>query len=259
MKKISYEKAIELANQHKRIYQYTTYESLEKIITNRALRFTRIDLLNDYIENQKILELWKNKVYVSCFTHREHESFFFWETYAKKSYDGVMLSFEQKYLSNLTFHTDEKCEDSKLDDCNKSDTTILPDLNISNTSWGIFDYSSVDIIYIPRGTTFEKDDHFLGRIKHQEWDMEFETRLRLAVKPRFFEVYSEKNKFKYYAPNNKYIYAKLSECCLKSMTITLSPYASISVKHKIERLLKSNKLDNDIAIIESVLTGEVEL
>ena len=56
MKNISYERSIELAKQHKTIYQYTTYESLEKIITNRALRFTRIDLLNDYIENQKLHE-----------------------------------------------------------------------------------------------------------------------------------------------------------------------------------------------------------
>lgn len=84
MKNLSYVEAVESASHYKRLYQYTTYEALEKIITNNSLRLTRIDLLNDGVENQKVFKLWKNKVYVSCFTHREDESYFFWETYAKK-------------------------------------------------------------------------------------------------------------------------------------------------------------------------------
>lgn len=77
MERYSYENAVYQANQHPVVHQYTTFEALDKIINNKSLRLTRIDLLNDTVENKHMLELWKKKVYVSCFTHREAESYFF--------------------------------------------------------------------------------------------------------------------------------------------------------------------------------------
>lgn len=256
MKNLNYIEAVESASHHKRLHQYTTYSALEKIITNKSLRFTRIDSLNDGIENQKILELWKNKVYVSCFTHRENESCFFWDTYGKKSPEGIMISFDTKQLQRLSIHPDERCEKDSLAGCKKSDLNHSFSSDDDLSSWGIYDYSCLDIAYVPRNITFESDDHFQGRIKYKEWDMEAETRLRVAIRPKCLDV---DKKAEYYRPENKYIFAKLSKSVLKSMSIILSPYASISTKDKVARLLKDNNLYEDVVISESVLTGEVKL
>ena len=257
MKNLSYVEAVESASHYNRLYQYTTYEALEKIITNNSLRLTRIDLLNDGVENQKIFKLWKNKVYVSCFTHREDESYFFWETYAKRSLEGIRISFETKQLHHLSIHPDETCEKDALVECKRSDCNHIFSSKDDLSSWGVRDYSCVDIAYVPRNLTFDDDDNFQGRIKYTEWDMEAETRLRVAIRPKCLEFYLNDTEFEYYTPENKYIFAKLPKSALKSMTITLSPHASIATKKKLDRLLKDNNLYEDVVILESILTGEV--
>ena len=68
MSSYSYDQSVRSAQQHKEVHQYTTFAALEKIVGNKSLRFTRLDLLNDAIEDRLIIELWKSKVYVSCFT-----------------------------------------------------------------------------------------------------------------------------------------------------------------------------------------------
>ena len=73
MEQYSYENAV----YHSLVHQYTTLAALDKIINNKSLRLTRIDLLNDTVENERMLELWQKKTFVSCFTHRtlNHISF----------------------------------------------------------------------------------------------------------------------------------------------------------------------------------------
>ena len=47
MNQYSYEVAVNAAQQHQLLHQYTIFDALEQIINNKALRFTRLDLLND--------------------------------------------------------------------------------------------------------------------------------------------------------------------------------------------------------------------
>ena len=63
--KNDYENAVASAKKHRLIHQYTTFEALEKILCNKSLRLTRVDQLNDIVENDRMLDLWKEKVYVS--------------------------------------------------------------------------------------------------------------------------------------------------------------------------------------------------
>jgi hypothetical protein len=57
MELYSYENAVYQANRHTLVHQYTTLIALDKIINNKSLRLTRIDLLNDTVENERMLEL----------------------------------------------------------------------------------------------------------------------------------------------------------------------------------------------------------
>lgn len=254
-----YKKAIEHSKQHDVLYQYTIFEALKCIVQNHSLRLTRIDLLNDKVENNSIIDLWKKKVFVACFTHRECESPFFWNEYSKKSHEGVRISFSRHSLENLTAYPDEKCISEQLKSCKKTEQITSRSMQIDSTHWGIFDYSILDIAYIDRNQLVNCDDNTQGRIKYHEWDLESETRLRVAIRPRFFESYLDErtNKMAYHNPGNKYIYLKLSDQCLRSMTITLSPYSDTKLKQRVNELLENNNLKDYVQISESILSGEV--
>lgn len=259
MEDFGYKKAIEHSKQHDVLYQYTIFEALKCIVQNHSLRLTRIDLLNDMVENNSIIDLWKKKVFVACFTHRECESPFFWNEYSKKSHEGVRISFSRHSLENLTAYPDEKCISEQLKSCKKTEQITSRSMQIDSTHWGIFDYSILDIAYIDRNQLVNCDDNTQGRIKYHEWDLESETRLRVAIRPRFFESYLDErtNKMAYHNPGNKYIYLKLSDQCLRSMTITLSPYSDTKLKQRVNELLENNNLKDYVQISESILSGEV--
>lgn len=257
MNLFSYFDARDRAQTHKTINHYTTLEALEKIIGNQSLLLTRVDCLNDIVENAKIIDLWKNKVYVSCFTHREYESVFFWDTYAKHSSEGVMITFKTNNLYNLTIHPDEKCLAPALDPCSSTNRSINFCADVHCNSWGIFDYSCLDVFYIPRKTNIQKIDHYQGRLKHLEWDLESETRIRVAIRPLGHEYFIKGANTGYFKPYNEHLYAKLPLVCLETMSITLSPYADDKLKEKIETLLMSNGLYGKVKVKPSQLFGEV--
>lgn len=258
MSSYSYDQSVRSAQQHKEVHQYTTFAALEKIVGNKSLRFTRLDLLNDAIEDRLIIELWKSKVYVSCFTHRNHESYFFWKSYAKGSTDGVRLTFDEPLLSKLSlFYPDEKCNERQLEICKKTDLDVDFSPNIDSDFWGIYDYSCVDVIYLQRNQHDAVGFNFQGRVKYTEWDQECETRLRVAVRPKGRESILKHNRYRYCRPNNEYIYARLTDEILRSMQITLSPFANAELQRKVERLLLENNLLDHVQINKSVLTGEV--
>lgn len=257
MSDFNYVKAVERAKSHKRLFHYTTFEALNSIISNKSLLLKRIDKLNDTVENEKIMDLWKKKVFVSCFTYRDYESYFFWKSYANEKNEGVMLSFDSSLMNDMTIHPDAKCQELRLDKCNRSDDSISFSANINSSSWGIYDKSLVDVMYIPRNIAIHNDDNFQGRLKYAEWDMEFETRIRVAVRPRCFEARRVKTEMEYLTPENECIYAKLSNACLESMSVTLSPFANQELKRKVEELLINNDLYGKIKVKGSVLTKEM--
>ena len=260
MGKYSYESAINSAENHAIISQYTDLYALKKIIGNKCLRFTRVDELNDLVENQNMHDLWKKKVYVSCFTYREHESYFFWSTYCKCNPWGVLISFQTNTLQKLSFYPDEQCKEIPLVKCQQTIQNSPFSENISADTWGIYDYSCVDIAYIPRDTDFKEIEHFQGRIKYHEWDMECETRLRVAIRPKCLELKHQRGKADIYLrPTNKYLYAELPSECLETMTITLSPFGNhASLKDEVEKLLAENGLYGKVKIIDSRLSGELK-
>ena len=257
MEKNSFENAVNRAQQHNMIHQYTKYDALEKIVNNHSLRLTRLDLVNDSVENKALIELWKNKIFVSCFTHLDHESYFFWQTYSEGSPDGVMLSFDRSLLIDLKIYPDDKCMSEPLDFCKKTEFGISFSSDIDSKKWGIYDYSLIDVFYLNRDESIYDFDH-LGRFKFNEWKMENETRIRVALRPKCFEAKLEGKDIVYLSPENKYIYARLPDNIFETMIITLSPYSDDELQEKIEKLLFNNGLYEKSKIKKSVLKGEVK-
>ena len=104
----------------------------------------------------------------------------------------------------------------------------------------------------------QENEYFQGRIKYHEWDMECETRIRVAIRPKCQEAKSFRALDRYYRPSDKYLYAKLPIGSLETMTITLSPYAHDSLQEEVENLLKYNNLFGKVKVIKSILTDELK-
>ena len=171
-----------------------------------------------------------------------------------------MISFQTNTLKALSFYPDEKCQEMSLLECKQTNANSPFSKNVSADTWRIYDYSCVDIAYIPRGVKFDEIEHFQGRIKYHEWDMECETRLRVAIRPKRLEIkWQGCDKDIYVRPNNKYLYAQLPLECLETMTITLSPFGNhTSLKDEVEKLLAENGLYGKVKIIDSRLSGELK-
>ena len=142
--------------------------------------------------------------------------------------------------------------------CNATNSNINFSADVHCDSWGIYDNSCLDIFYIPRETNIQNLDHFQGRIKYDEWNLESETRIRVAIRPRSFEYTIVGTTAKYHTPNNKYLYAKLPMSCLETMSITLSPYADNELKDQIDKLLMDNGLYGKVKVTASTLSGELQ-
>jgi len=238
-----YEKSKKLALSHEKLYHYTNFEALEKILTNMTLRATRLDLVDDETENQRIDEFWKEKLFVVCFTHDEANEQKFWDNYTTDN-QGVRLEFEPKTLQNLMVYLDEKCE-KKLDYINRSD------LQYNNKDdWGYIDISMLDVVYVDdlyEGVVYDEDFSKLthndktGFAKLKSYSWENETRMRVALRPKGFENIMINKDFRVLKPNFEHIYIKITEEMLKSMRIILNPNADIEMKNQVESLC--NKLN----------------
>jgi hypothetical protein len=178
--------------------------------------------------------------------------------YTKRNDNGVMITFHTNYLYNLPIYPDEKCLSAVLMPCNATNSNIHFSADVHCDSWGIYDNSCLNIFYIPREMDIQELDHFQGRIKYAEWNLESETRIRVAIRPRCFEATFAGTTTKYLTPNNKYLYAKLPLACLETMTITLSPYADDKLKNQIDQLLIDNGLYGKVKVIASTLSGELQ-
>lgn len=73
------------------LYQYTSVESLEKILASRTLRFSRLDTVNDPEEaTASDVPLAASSVFVSCWSGTEAEQIPMWSMYGQ-NFGGVRI------------------------------------------------------------------------------------------------------------------------------------------------------------------------
>lgn len=92
----------------KYLYHYTSIDTLKKIIDNKTIRFTRLDLLNDPYEGfvsietkNDVVELPINFMYCSCWSPVEEESVAMWDIYTKRK--GVRIKLKYDMFLSPTF------------------------------------------------------------------------------------------------------------------------------------------------------------
>lgn len=251
----TYKKAEESANKHRRLYHYTDFNSLRYIIKNHSLMLTRIDKVNDLMENRHLIDLWKEKVFVSCFTHRIPETYFFWKSYPKSCNDGVRIDFCNIALNNSEgIFWDSEC---KAAISAEKQSSFEMKTEILNKDWLLHAFYKNDIIYAKRGSESEYEN-WAARCKYKEWDLEEETRIIAALRPNCFEANLIDLKFEYHRPNEEAIFLKLPSKCIETMRITLNPWADETLRSKVESLLKEEGLHKIVKVYDSVLKGEIK-
>lgn len=258
------------ANRHRKFSHYTTLPSLEMILKNRSFRLSRLDCVNDLYENEYLDDFCRNKVYVGCFTHRIWESYMYWVIYAKMDITGIMLTFSRELLHENEIFGDSQCQESPLKEVKTTDT--LHEGYSCVSDWGVFNVSWADIKYVRDFQMYEETnpmwEHLKGCVnlskegfrtaispgllKGKEWDVENETRVRVAIRPKDFE----NNKYGVIRPKFEHLYLKLNEKTWDTCVITLNPWAEKSFYYSVHKLLDQNGL-TQVQIYKSSLEGSV--
>ena len=256
-----YRNATKSAASHPILYHYTSFDSLKKIVENRSLRLNRLDKVNDPEEGNRIKSLWKDKIFVTCFTYTLKNADYFWTHYGK-----VRISFlTQDFI--LKIFSDDKCTNALCDfkkDCGACEDACHRTYETAH-DWCTFDISIGDIFYTDDLRKYIGDDRgelFPGLIKlkngfdrnrtQQNWEIEAETRIRVAVRPIGVGVFLNKtnNKFSYYTPPFDSLYLPLPN---RIMAIDICPYCPPRERGEIADYLAIRSCKNNLSnIIKSL-------
>lgn len=246
------------------LHHYTNLSSLEMILKNKSLMFNRIDKVNDLVEHSRIDVFDDKKGFVSCFTKRQYESYFFWKAYSNKQEGsiGVRISFpsEVAFLKELFF--DSECmrpiriaKETDFDYCQYD----------KETDWGVQFFSPFKVYYINDINDLKYEDETLkafldgcvtacrlSPVKHhlpyivktKEWDMEEEVRMVAIFRPKGRVNVLAKTSFgidDYPQPFFDSIYLRMPQSLLEKCIFTISP-------------LSIEKYDDVVELITSTLS-----
>lgn len=247
-----------------RLFHYTSFRTLKKIIKNKEILFNQISRVNDGKEaklfnNSEVSKL----VFVSCFTHLNTESIPMWYIYGKNNKqrngnDTVRIEFKFKTTDIISSFIDE-CRASK----NSTDKNIIWWKSIRSgihpkIEW-YYHIKTSDVVY--RIQEIEKHPiknneiyslSSMGRIKRKEWQYEKETRLILVMRTLNSNIS---------VPNIDYFLIPIKFCNLEMITVTFNPWMESGLKEKIKHFFSTVKEFQRLGIqtkfYDSILTGEL--
>lgn len=254
-----------IADEVEFINHYTSLDTLQYILRNKSLRLNRIDQVNDLLEHSRMDSFDDKKGFVSCFTKRQRESFFFWKTYSHRQEGGigVRISFPPEVAFLNEFFFDSECMRPipivKETDFNYGQYAEYED-------WGVRYSSPHNVVYLDNlGDLKYEDDiikHFLngcvtacklsperhhlpGIVKTKEWDSEEEVRLLAFLRPKGSETVLAKTCFgedKYPQPGFDSIFIRLPSNLLERVIITVSPVSLASYDYVFETIMQYDSI-----------------
>lgn len=222
------------------LFHYTSVDTLEKIITNKSIRFNRLDKVNDPEEALTAnLENANTLVFVSCWNDEKTESIHMWNMYGD-SFKGVRIELPINMFKGrgnigvyekggARFRYDEMIEINRRD---------FPYGMRTSSIFGPNKVAYVDNkdLLISKAV-YEERNHIhvnlydLGLFKNQYWDIEKEWRYKILGLME--EVNYPNDDFtedildlKSFPVNQTEIFVKLDETILKEMKITIGPKCS---------------------------------
>ncbi len=224
----------EQAKKNKRLYHYTTYESLLAILFSNTFRLSRMDLLNDKAEKKLGINDERMQNYSISFT-QEKEYVSMWAMYGKPSGLKIRLDFDRTLLFNdktqLYFDGERKNKISfpkpLFDIKSSSDRTVLSDVVYYDKEKEVLKHNTKsfsNLIFDSSHTS-----QLTGLIKYDAWEFEKETRfnVRLDGKAKQLEDYPE------------YIFIGFDNELVSSFKITFNPWMSNFMKEEIKKSLNS--------------------
>jgi hypothetical protein len=269
-----FRKAQEEAKKASFVNHYTNIEAMKHILANKSLKLRRIDKINDLMEQKRFNYFWEKKSFVSCFTSRIHESYFFWKAYANKSNDdiGIRITFPSEILEQSNLFFDSEC------------TKPLPVIKQTNTKhnhydhnddWGLLDIYAYRIIYVENLENYkyienwEKEnfgaygnihDNFIrdalpAVVKTIEWDDEREIRILARVRPKGREDLIGKTilaDHKYPKPSFDELFLRISDEILSRCSFTVSPI-NANIFDMVKQVIHGFDATRTCDVIQSVM------
>ena len=230
---------------------YTTFEILKKILSDKVLKFNRIDKVNDGLESAQFGEdELSHLVYVSCFTYNNRESIPMWMIYGKNN-QAICVTFE---LTTDNFA--KSFIDGQGTITNPTDIDIALDTqkNPHKVNWYChveakevlyrFDAIANNPIRRPCEDLYccNKEIYNLtvmGAIKREEWEYEKEARIVGYLMNTIFDIdIRYKHKEELEIPNIDYLLIPIKFDNLKRITITFNPWMGDDLKTDIKLFMK---------------------
>ena len=214
------------------LYHYTTVESLLFILTNKVLKFNKVDNFNDISESTRNEYV---KFFASCLTYSKEESIPLWHVYTNKG-NGIRIGFKNTDIfgGDLYFFND-------------SGNKILLDISqIGGILYGQVEYSDKLASKSPsQGSESMRltNVYDMACQKREVWDYEEELR---------YFIVDDLN----HIVNAKCLYVSLNDNFFNNLTITYNPFMADYKKRIIEEAAKNLSFDN-IRFEESSLKGTI--
>ena len=222
----------EQAKKSKRLYHYTTYESLLAILFSNTFRLSRMDLLNDKAEKKLGINDERMQNYSISFT-QEKEYVSMWAMYGKPSGIKIRLDFDRSLLVNdktqLYFDGERKnriyYSKPLFEIKSTADRTVLSDVVYFDKENGILKHNTKPFPNLSFDSS--QTSQLTGLIKYDAWEFEKETRINVKLDKEQIEDYPE------------YIFIGFDNELVSSFKITFNPWMSNFMKEEIKKSLNS--------------------
>lgn len=181
------------------------------------------EILNDITEKDILDNIWKDKIFIACFTNSMND--YFWENYAKGKKQGVCIEIDME-----KFKYNKILSEKGIILGNKTDYSY--DNENNEIEWIIYDISGLEVVYKDNPSLdyyydenliclyggcvdINKDDFRYYNNqgyskKSDEWGQENEYRIRCAVRPKGQETYIKGTRILYHRPDFEFLFIDLS-------------------------------------------------
>lgn len=218
-------------NSNMQLYHYTSIESLIHIITNRSIRITRYDLLNDKAEMKLINNTGKDVDYIMSFSNNVREYVSMWQMYGDSKGIKVRIGFPESIFKkdiNDSFYLDAN-KTKKIDIFSEDfigiskKNYLISDVVYLDNDKNEFRYNTRSIrnVIVDDRTIKELS----GFVKFDCWEFEKERRLKVRISGIDL--------------NPNYIFANISEELINNMSVTFNPWISDNFKNGLINMLNT--------------------
>ena len=234
-----------------KIYHYTTIETLALIIKSRAIRFNRLDCVDDleeslYGSGNMNIKLSQYE-FVSCWTKDKEENLALWKMYTNNK--GVRICMDDDFL--ISYDVTPKFKSFLSSAIQMGDdyfvSSFMNEAKLFDVIYTNEYIDKINSLISQKGEMISIDTRHLGLYKSERWKFQNESRFKIIVMPK----------------NNKYVNVPNQASdfdilfnMMSSLAPSMASQSPIKIKH-IDVGIKEEKL-NEIEVMMGPETTEAE-